>query len=78
MVRPVIRRPSSSFTHLQTGEDVDDFYARINDGQRPWGASGRGRHVLELALTRETAEGLVRMLTPVVGRTRVGEIIDSP
>ena len=66
-----------SFATSKPGEDVDDFYARINDRQLPWGANGRGRHVMELALTRDGAEELVRMLMPIVGRSRIGEIIDS-
>jgi hypothetical protein len=66
-----------TFATSKPGEDVDDFQARLR-ARSVWGEPGRGRHGVELAFTRDTAEELVRMLTSVVGRARIGEIIDSP
>ena len=66
-----------SFATSKPGENVDGFQARIAS-RGVWGQPGRGRHGVELVLTRESAEALIGLLAPAVGRQRVVEIIDSP
>ena len=66
-----------SFATSKPGEDVADFQARIVS-RGIWGQPGRGRHGVEIVLTRESAEALIGLLAPVVGRQRVVEIVDSP
>ena len=66
-----------SFATSKPGEDVADFQARIVS-RGIWGQPGRGRHGVEIVLTRESAEALIGLLAPAVGRQRVVEIIDSP
>ena len=66
-----------SFATSKVGEDVGDFNARrVSKGI--WGQPGRGRHGVELALTRESAEGLLELLVSVVGRSKAGQMVDRP
>jgi len=66
-----------AFATSKPGENVDEFQARIAS-RGVWGQPGRGRHGVELVLTRESAEALIGLLAPAVGRQRVVEIVDSP
>ena len=62
-----------AFATARPGEPLVDFKART---------SGRDYYtrtrVVELVLDREAATELVRLLIPVVGRTEIGRLIDSP
>ena len=57
----------------QPGETLPDFRQRIS--VRDYYTRTRG---LELVLDREAATELVRLLIPVVGRTEVQQLVDSP
>lgn len=62
-----------TFTTSRPGEPLADFKARLsarNDYSRTRG--------VELVLDLEAATELVRLLVPVVGRSEVGRIIDTP
>lgn len=62
-----------AFATSQPGETLADFKQRIS--VRDYYTRTRG---IELVLDRDVAEGLVRLLIPVVGQTEVGLLIDSP
>ena len=57
-------RPGEPLTDFRHRLSASDFYSRT-----------RG---MELVLDREAAIELVRLLIPVVGRTEIGLLIDSP
>lgn len=67
-----------SFATAKTGENVGEFRGRITDQRLAWGQNQRGRYGTEIGLTRQSAEELIRLLTPVVGRDRIATMIDSP
>ena len=62
-----------AFTTSQPGEPLADFKHRLS--VRDHYTRTRG---VELVLDREAAMELVRLLIPVVGRTEIGLLIDSP
>ena len=62
-----------TFATSRPGEPLADFKARLS--AKNWYSRTRG---VELVLDREAATELVRMLLPVVGRSQVGRMIDSP
>ena len=62
-----------AFETSRTGEPLADFKHRLT--VRDYYTRTRG---LELVLDREAATELVRLLIPVVGRTEIGVMIDSP
>ena len=62
-----------AFATSQPGETLTEFRQRLS--VRDYYTRTRG---LELVLDREAAMELVRLLIPVVGRTEVGRMIDSP
>ena len=62
-----------AFAISRPGEPLADFKARTSG--RDHYARTRG---VELVFDREAAVELVRMLIPVVGRTEIGLLIDSP
>ena len=62
-----------AFATSLPGEQLSDFKHRLS--VRDHYSRTRG---LELALDREAATELVRMLIPVVGRTEIGLLIHSP
>lgn len=57
-------RPGEPLAEFKHRLSANDFYSRT-----------RG---VELVLDREAATELVRLLIPVVGRTEIGLLIDSP
>ncbi len=57
-------RPGEPLSDFKHWLSASDYYSRT-----------RG---LELVLDREAAMDLVRLLIPVVGRTEIGLLIDSP
>ena len=61
------------FGTSQPGEPLADFKRRLSASD--YYTRTRG---LELVLDREAATELVRMLIPVVGRTEIALMIDSP
>ncbi len=61
------------FATSQPGEPLADFKHRI--ATRDHYTRTRG---VELVLDQEAATELVRLLIPVVGRTEIGLLIDSP
>ena len=61
------------FATSRPGEQLADFRHRLS--VRDHYARTRG---VELVLDKEAATELVRMLVPVVGRTEIGLMIDSP
>jgi hypothetical protein len=66
-----------SFAVSKPGEEVADFNGRRSE-RGLWGQPGQGRHGVELAFTRESAEVLLELLVGVVGRNRAGELVDRP
>ena len=62
-----------AFATSKPGEPLADFRHRLS--ARDHYTRTRG---LELVLDREAATELVRLLIPVVGRTEIGLLIDSP
>jgi len=62
-----------AFSTSRPGEPLADFKHRLSVND----LSSRTRG-LELVLDREAATELVRLLIPVVGRTEIGVMIDSP
>ena len=62
-----------AFATSRPGEPLADFKARLS--VKDWYSRTRG---MELVLDREAAIELVRMLVPVVGRSQVGRMINSP
>jgi hypothetical protein len=67
-----------SFAAAKTGENVTDFQGRITERRLAWGQDPRGRYRTEISLTRQSAEELILLLAPVVGRDRIATMIDSP
>ena len=61
------------FATSRPGEQLADFRHRLS--VRDHYTRTRG---VELVLDKEAATELVRMLVPVVGRTEIGLMIDSP
>ena len=62
-----------AFATSRPGEPLADFKHRLS--VRDYYTRTRG---VELVLDRQAATELVRLLIPVVGRTEVGLLIDSP
>lgn len=62
-----------AFATSRPGEPLADFKHRLS--MKDSYTRTRG---VELVLDREAATELVRMLVPVVGRSEVGRMIDSP
>ncbi len=62
-----------AFSTSRPGEPLADFKHRLSAND--YYTRTRG---LELVLDREAATELVRLLIPVVGRTEIGLLIDSP
>ncbi len=62
-----------AFATSKPGEPLADFKHRLSASD--YYSRTRG---LELVLDREAAVELVRLLIPVVGRTEIGLLIDSP
>jgi hypothetical protein len=62
-----------AFATSKPGESLVDFKHRLS--VRDHYSRSRG---VELVLDREAATELVRLLVPVVGRTEIGLLIDSP
>ena len=62
-----------AFATSRPGEPLTDFKHRLT--VRDHYSRTRG---VELVLDREAATELVRLLIPVVGRTEIGPMIDSP
>ena len=62
-----------AFATSRPGEPLAEFKQRI--ATRDHYTRTRG---VELVLDKEAATELVRMLVPVVGRTEIGLMIDSP
>ena len=62
-----------AFATSRPGEPLADFRHRLS--VRDHYTRTRG---VELVLDKEAAVELVRMLVPVVGRTEIGLMIDSP
>ncbi len=62
-----------AFATSRPGESLADFRARIS--ARDYYTRTHG---VELVLDREAARELVRLLIPVVGRTEIGLMVDSP
>ncbi len=62
-----------AFATSRPGEPLTDFKHRLTVHDH----YSRTRGV-ELVLDREAAAELVRLLIPVVGRTKIGLLIDSP
>jgi hypothetical protein len=62
-----------AFATSRPGEPLIDFKHRLSASD--YYSRTRG---LELVLDREAALELVRLLIPVVGRTEIGLLIDSP
>jgi hypothetical protein len=62
-----------AFALSRPGEPLADFRHRLST--RDHYARTRG---VELVLDKEAASELVRLLIPVVGRTEIGLLIDSP
>ena len=69
------RTVAISFGTARPGEDVGDFQTRIGD-KGMWGQSGVGKSKVELVLTMESAEELVRIV-PVVGRSGLGGLLQD-
>ena len=61
------------FATSRPGEPLAEFKHRLSANN--YYSRTRG---LELVLDREAATELVRLLIPVVGRTEIGVMIDSP
>jgi hypothetical protein len=62
-----------AFETSQPGEPLADFKHRLSVSNEYSRTRG-----LELVLDREAVTELVRMLIPVVGRSEIGRLIDSP
>jgi hypothetical protein len=62
-----------AFATSRPGEPLSEFKHRLSASD--YYSRTRG---LELVLDREAALELVRLLIPVVGRTEIGLLIDSP
>ena len=62
-----------AFATARPGEPLTDFQHRLS--VRDYYTRTRG---VELVLDRDAATELVRLLIPVVGRTEIGLLIDSP
>ena len=62
-----------AFAASRPGEPLADFKHRLSSND--YYSRTRG---MELVLDREAATELVRLLIPVVGRTEIGVMIDSP
>ena len=62
-----------AFATSRPGEPLADFRHRLSVRDRYTRTRG-----MELVFDREAATELVRMLIPVVGRTEIGLMIDSP
>jgi len=62
-----------TFATSRPGEPLADFKHRLSAGN--YYTRTRG---LELVLDREAAVELIRLLIPVVGRIKIGLLIDSP
>jgi hypothetical protein len=62
-----------AFATSRPGEPLTNFKHRLS--ARDYYSCTRG---LELVLDREAATELGRLLIPVVGRTEIGRLIDSP
>ena len=62
-----------AFATSRPGESLVDFKQRLS--VRDYYTRTRG---VELVLDREAAEELVRLLVPVVGRSEIGLMIDTP
>ena len=62
-----------AFATSRPGEDVDEFKQRMSARDHY-----TRTHGVELVFDREAATELVRLLIPVVGRTEIGLMIDSP
>ncbi len=62
-----------AFETSRPGEQLADFKHRLS--VRDYYSRTRG---MELVLDREGATELVKMLIPVVGRSEVGLMVDSP
>ena len=62
-----------AFATSRPGEPLAEFKARIS--ARDYYTRTHG---VELVLDRDAATELVRLLIPVVGRTEVGLMVDSP
>jgi hypothetical protein len=62
-----------AFATSRPGEPLADFRHQVAT-RNPYSRT-RG---VELVLDRESAEELIRLLIPVVGRTEIGLLIDSP
>ncbi len=66
-------RVAVAFATSGPGETLADFKHRLKVGDHYTRTRG-----VELVLDREAAAELVRLLIPVVGRTEIGLMIDSP
>jgi hypothetical protein len=62
-----------AFATSKPGEPLSEFKHRLSTSD--YYSRTRG---VELVLNREAAVELVRLLIPVVGRTEIGLLIDSP
>ena len=62
-----------AFATSRPGEPLTDFKQRMSAHDHYTRTRG-----VELVLDREAATELVRMLSPVVSRTEIGLLIDSP
>ena len=62
-----------AFATSQPGEALADFRHRLSAHDHYTRTRG-----MELVLDKEAATELVRLLIPVVGRTEIGLMIDSP
>ena len=62
-----------AFATSKPGEPLSDFKHRLSASDYYSRTCG-----LELVLDKEAATELVRLLIPVVGRTEIGLLIDSP
>ena len=66
-------RVAVAFATSRPGETLADFKHRLKVGDHYPRTRG-----VELVFDREAATELVRLLIPVVGRTEIGLLIDSP
>ena len=62
-----------AFATSKPGEQLSDFKQRLSASD--YNSRTRG---VELVLDRAAATELVRLMIPVVGRTEIGLLIDSP